>query len=32
MCDITDKEFEKVYLPFYNNINEYLNKMLLDLV
>ena len=26
MCDITDKEFEKIYLPFYNNVNDYLNK------
>ena len=26
MCDITDKEFEKIYLPFYNNVNNYLNK------
>ena len=33
MCDITDKEFEKVYLPFYNNINEYLNNYVIpDLV
>ncbi len=26
MGDITDKEFEKIYLPFYNNVNEYLNN------
>lgn len=26
MCDITDKEFDKIYLPFYNNVNEYLNN------
>ena len=26
MCDITDKEFEKIYLPFYNNVNDYLNN------
>ena len=26
MCDITDKEFEKKYLTFYNNVNDYLNK------
>lgn len=26
MCDITDKEFEETYLPFYNNANDYLNK------
>lgn len=26
MCDITDKEFEEIYLPFYNNVNEYLNN------
>ena len=23
MTDITDKEFEKIYLPFYNNVNNY---------
>lgn len=33
MCDITDKEFEKIYLPFYNNINVYLNNYVIpDLV
>lgn len=33
MCDITDKEFEKIYLPFYNNINDYSNKYVIpDLV
>lgn len=33
MRDITDKEFEKIYLPFYNNINDYLNKYVIpDLV
>lgn len=26
MCDITDKKFEKIHLPFYNNINDYLNN------
>ena len=26
MCDITDEEFEKIYLPFYNNVNDYLNN------
>lgn len=26
MCDITEKEFEKIYLPFYNNVNNYLNN------
>ena len=26
MCDINDKEFEKLYLPFYNNVNDYLNN------
>lgn len=23
MSDITDKEFEKIYLTFYNNVNNY---------
>lgn len=23
MCDITNKEFEEIYLPFYNNVNNY---------
>ena len=33
MSDITDKEFEKIYLPFYNNINDYVNKYVIpDLV
>lgn len=33
MCDITDKEFEKIYLPFYNNVNDYLNNYVIpDLV
>lgn len=33
MCDITDEEFEKIYLPFYNNVNDYLNKYVIpDLV
>ena len=33
MRDITDKEFEKIYLPFYNNINDYLNNYVIpDLV
>ena len=33
MCDISDKEFEEIYLPFYNNINEYLNNYVIpDLV
>lgn len=26
MRDISDKEFKEKYLPFFNNINEYLNK------
>ena len=26
MRDITDKKFEKIYLPFYNNVNNYLNN------
>ena len=26
MRDITDKEFKKIYLPFYNNVNNYLNN------
>ena len=33
MCDITDEEFEKIYLPFYNNVNNYLNNYVIpDLV
>ncbi len=33
MRDITDKKFEKIYLPFYNNVNNYLNKYVIpDLV
>ena len=33
MRDITDEEFEKIYLPFYNNVNDYLNKYVIpDLV
>lgn len=33
MCDITDKEFEETYLPFYNNVNDYLNNYVIpDLV
>lgn len=33
MCDITDKKFEKIYLSFYNNVNNYLNKYVIpDLV
>ena len=33
MGDITDKEFEEIYLPFYNNVNEYLNNYVIpDLV
>lgn len=33
MSDITDKEFEKIYLPFYNNVNDYINKYVIpDLV
>lgn len=33
MSDITDKEFKKIYLPFYNNINDYLNNYVIpDLV
>ena len=26
MSNITDKEFEKIDLPFYNNVNNYLNN------
>ena len=33
MCDITDKEFEEIYLLFYNNVNDYLNNYVIpDLV
>ncbi len=33
MRDITDNEFEKIYLPFYNNVNDYLNNYVIpDLV
>jgi hypothetical protein len=33
MCDITDKEFEKLYLPFYNNFTEYMiNYVIPDVV
>ena len=33
MCDITDKKFEEIYLPFYNNVNDYLNNYVIpDLV
>ena len=33
MCDITDKEFEEIYLPFYNNVIDYLNNYVIpDLV
>ena len=33
MCDITNKEFEEIYLPLYNNVNDYLNKYVIpDLV
>ena len=33
MSDITDKEFEETYLPFYNNVNDYLNNYVIpDLV
>ena len=33
MCDITDEEFERIYLPFYNSINDYLNNYVIpDLV
>lgn len=33
MRDITDKEFKKIYLPFYNNVNNYLNNYVIpDLV
>lgn len=27
--DITDKEFEKILLPFYNNYNEYLIRFII---
>ena len=33
MYDITQEEFEKIYLPFYNNVNDYLNSyVILDLL
>ena len=33
MSDITDKEYKKIYLPFYNNVNNYLNNYVIhDLV
>ena len=33
MSDITDKEYEKIYLSFYNNVNNYLNNYVIpDLV
>lgn len=33
MCDITDKEFKEIYLPFDNNVNVYLNNYVIpDLV
>ena len=33
MCDITDKEFEEIYLPFYNNVNDHLNNYVIpDLI
>ena len=33
MCDITDEEFDKIYLTFYNNVNDYLNNYVIpDLV
>lgn len=33
MSNITDKDFEEIYLPFYNNINNYLNNYVIpDLV
>ena len=32
MSNITDEEFDKIYLPFYNNINDYLNNCVHDLV
>lgn len=33
MSNITDKEFEKIYLLFYNNVNNYLNNYVIpDLV
>lgn len=28
MRDITNKEFKKMYLPIYNNVNDYLYNML----
>ena len=28
--DITDKEFEEILLPFYNNYNEYLIKFVIS--
>jgi hypothetical protein len=33
MCDITDKEFERLYLPFYDNFTEYMiNYIIPDVV
>lgn len=33
MCDITDEEFDKIYLTFYNNVNDYLNNYVIpDLI
>lgn len=33
MYDINDEEFDKIYLPFYNNVNDYLNSYVIpDLV
>lgn len=26
MYNITDEEFDKIYLLFYNNVNDYLNN------
>jgi hypothetical protein len=33
MCDITDQKFEKLYLPFYDNLTEYMiNYVIPDVV
>jgi hypothetical protein len=29
MCDITDEEFENLYLPFYNNFEKYMTNYII---
>jgi hypothetical protein len=29
MCDITDEEFENLYLPFYNNFTDYMTNYII---